>query len=86
MSIPDGIEILTAMKGDVEIDRCCHDRCLGAKEKGNYPSSLSLQLSFGLILLHHGIGHNTALDLSSSCLGHDVGEVDLQEVSTKQTW
>jgi hypothetical protein len=42
----------------------------------------SLQLCLRLVLLHHGICNNTALDFPSCRFGHVVREVNLQEVRT----
>ena len=37
----------------------------------------SLKLGLWSLLLEHGLGNHTSLDLASSSLGHDVGEKDL---------
>jgi len=36
-----------------------------------------LELGLRLVLLHHRVCHDPTLDLSSSCLGHVVGKVNL---------
>ena len=42
-----------------------------------FPGKSVLQLGLGLVLLHHRVGYDAALDLACCCLGHVVCEVYL---------